>query len=43
MGDLMKELCVEKCLVGRLVKSRMKWAGPMGKVDEVGGACGESG
>ena len=29
MDDLREVLCIDKCLVGRLAKSRVKWGGGM--------------
>ena len=33
MDDLSEELCIEKGLMGRLVKSRMKWAEHVDRMD----------
>ena len=34
MDDLRKELCIWNCVMGRLVKSRMKWAGNVERTDD---------
>ena len=34
MDDLREEPCIEKCVIERLVKSRMKWAGHNKRMDE---------
>ena len=34
MDDLREELCMEKCLMGRLVESRMKWSEHVDRMNE---------
>ena len=33
-GDVREELCTQRCLVGGLVKGRMKWVGHVERMDE---------